>query len=163
MFTSFGILLHIMKWGQMASSHGFMAWLSHFGVDIQDRIVDKTTNANLKRRGVEGNVAVNQLQRKKFYEKLNSEELEIIWVSRDREASHQLEYYDKAMPAWNYIPFGDPTIKALLEKYNVKTIPALKLVNDQGEVLNDQIRTDVERCVNEDPTTCFNKWKSFYQ
>lgn len=46
----------------------------------------------------------------KFYEGLNNPDLEIVWISRDKEADHLIEYYEKALPAVNYIPFGDKHI-----------------------------------------------------
>ncbi|VDL81513.1 unnamed protein product [Nippostrongylus brasiliensis] len=67
----------------------------------------------LKKRGVDS-VSADDLQGKKFYEQLGDADrknLEIIWISRDKEAQDQLDYYEKAMPAWSYIPFGDPNIK----------------------------------------------------
>ncbi|CAI4222031.1 unnamed protein product [Auanema sp. JU1783] len=138
----------------------------------------------LKRRGVDGHLSVSDLEGKllllyfsagwcgscklltpklkKFHDGLGEEgkKLEVVWVSRDREADHQLEYYEKAMPAWAYIPFGDPNIKNFLEKYEVKTIPSLKLVDSEGNVLSDRVRADVEGCVKENPLKCFNSWKS---
>ncbi|PIO63185.1 hypothetical protein TELCIR_15229 [Teladorsagia circumcincta] len=51
---------------------------------------------------------------KKFYEELGDADrsnLEVVWVSRDKEAADQLEYYEKAMPPWYYIPFGDSNIQ----------------------------------------------------
>ncbi|VDO70127.1 unnamed protein product [Heligmosomoides polygyrus] len=102
---------------------------------------------------------------KKFYEELGEADrsnLEVVWVSRDKEAADQLDYYEKAMPPWCYIPFGDPNIAGLLEKYGVKVIPALKLVNDEGKVLSETVRGEVEGCVKDDATRCYKKWKELY-
>ncbi|KAK6031351.1 hypothetical protein OSTOST_02499 [Ostertagia ostertagi] len=66
------------------------------------------------------------------------------------------------MPPWYYIPFGDPNIQGFLEKYKVQVIPALKLVNDKGEVLSESARADVEGCVKGDATVCYKKWKGLY-
>ncbi|KHJ80440.1 hypothetical protein OESDEN_19886 [Oesophagostomum dentatum] len=102
---------------------------------------------------------------RKFYEELDEENrknLEVVWVSRDKEAPDQLEYYEKAMPAWYYIPFGDSNIAGFLEKYDVKVIPALKLVNEKGDVVDDRVRSDVEGCSKGDATKCYQKWKEMY-
>ncbi|CAJ0600934.1 unnamed protein product [Cylicocyclus nassatus] len=99
---------------------------------------------------------------KKFYEELDEEkrkDIDVVWISRDKEAPDQLEYYEKAMPAWYYIPFGDQNIQGFVEKYGVKVIPALKLVNDNGEVLDDRVRSDVEGCSKGDASKCYDKWK----
>ncbi|KAK6750275.1 hypothetical protein RB195_002328 [Necator americanus] len=102
---------------------------------------------------------------KKFYEELDDVErknVDVVWVSRDKEPADQLEYYEKAMPAWCYVPFGDPNIAGLLEKYGVKVIPALKMVNDKGKVLSETVRADVESCVKGDAMKCYKKWKEMY-
>ncbi|KAK6009934.1 hypothetical protein OSTOST_25107, partial [Ostertagia ostertagi] len=67
----------------------------------------------LKKRGVD-KVSADDLKGKKFYEELGDADrpnLEVVWISRDKEAADQLEYYEKAMPPWYYIPFGDPNIQ----------------------------------------------------
>ncbi|KAE9421884.1 hypothetical protein Angca_005605, partial [Angiostrongylus cantonensis] len=121
-------------------------------------------NVPLKKRGVD-KVSVDSLEGKKFYEELGEAErssMEVVWVSRDKATQDQLDYYEKAMPSWCYIPFGDPNIAGFLEKYNVKVIPALKLVNGKGDVLSETVRADVEGCVKGDATKCYKKWKDLY-
>ncbi|ETN74436.1 hypothetical protein NECAME_12985 [Necator americanus] len=121
-------------------------------------------NVPLKRRGAD-KVSVDDLKGKKFYEELDDVErknVDVVWVSRDKEPADQLEYYEKAMPAWCYVPFGDPNIAGLLEKYGVKVIPALKMVNDKGKVLSETVRADVESCVKGDAMKCYKKWKEMY-
>uniref|UniRef100_A0A0R3S4P8 protein-disulfide reductase n=1 Tax=Elaeophora elaphi TaxID=1147741 RepID=A0A0R3S4P8_9BILA len=73
-----------------------------------------------------------------------NENIEIVWVSRDREAKHQLDYYNKALPNVPYIPFGDRHISEFLQKYDVKTIPAARLVNSKGEVVDQEVRNKVQ-------------------
>uniref|UniRef100_A0AC34Q2K2 Thioredoxin domain-containing protein n=1 Tax=Panagrolaimus sp. JU765 TaxID=591449 RepID=A0AC34Q2K2_9BILA len=80
-----------------------------------------------------------------FYEKLKNEKLDVVWVSRDKTAEDQLEYYNKALPDWPYVPFGADDIQKLVSKYEVKTIPAVLVVNDSGEVIDDGARMKIER------------------
>ncbi|VDM56137.1 unnamed protein product [Angiostrongylus costaricensis] len=131
---------------------------------ISSRTQHFLANVPLKKRGVD-KVSVDSLKGKKFYEELGEAErsnVEVVWVSRDKAAQDQLDYYDKAMPSWCYIPFGDHNIAEFLEKYNVKVIPALKLVNEKGDVLSETVRADVEGCVKGDATKCYKKWKDMY-
>ncbi|VDM43740.1 unnamed protein product [Toxocara canis] len=82
---------------------------------------------------------------KKWYESAAKKEgVEIVWISRDREAEHQVEYYEKALPNVPYIPFGDKHIKEFLEKYAVKTIPQARLVNSKGEVVEAEARNKIQ-------------------
>ncbi|KAJ1369834.1 hypothetical protein KIN20_031410 [Parelaphostrongylus tenuis] len=147
----------------------------HFlaNVPLKKRGVDKVSLDSLKGKmlllyfsaGWCGSCRMLTPKLKKFYEELGESDrsnVEVVWISRDKEAQDQQDYYEKAMPAWSYIPFGDPNIKSFLEKYNVKVIPALKLVNEKGDVLSETVRADVEGCVKGDATKCYKKWKDMY-
>ncbi|VDM96426.1 unnamed protein product [Thelazia callipaeda] len=72
------------------------------------------------------------------------ENIEIVWISRDREAQHQLDYCKKALPDIPYIPFGDKHISEFLKKYDVKTIPTARLVNSNGEVVEENVRNRIQ-------------------
>ncbi|CAI2351961.1 unnamed protein product [Caenorhabditis sp. 36 PRJEB53466] len=139
----------------------------------------------MKKRGVEGNLPPDYFDNKvvvvyfsagwcgsckfltpklkKFYEAIKKSadsNLEIVWVSKDKEADHQLEYYEKNLPDWPYIPFGDENIVKLAEKYKAVVIPVLKLIDSNGEVVHDRVRADVEKGIKEDPTKTFSEWKT---
>lgn len=89
---------------------------------------------------------------KKWYEEAGrSEGVEVIWVSRDKAADDQVEYYKKALPNIPYIPFGDKHIQEFLKKYEVKTIPTARLVDSKGEVLEPEVRQKIEVEGKEDP------------
>lgn len=91
---------------------------------------------------------------KKWYdEAAKDENIELVWVSRDREAKHQIDYYNKALPNVPYIPFGDRHILEFLTKYDVKTIPAARLVNNNGEVIDQEVRNKVQ------VHYCFNSFR----
>uniref|UniRef100_A0A914ZPN4 protein-disulfide reductase n=2 Tax=Parascaris univalens TaxID=6257 RepID=A0A914ZPN4_PARUN len=82
---------------------------------------------------------------KKWYESAAKKEgVEIVWISRDREADHLLEYYEKALPNVPYVPFGDKHIKEFLEKYSVKTIPQARLVDSKGKVVEAEARNRIQ-------------------
>jgi nucleoredoxin len=54
----------------------------------------------------------------------------------DKDRSQFEEYY-KEMP-WLAVPFGDPRIKKLQEKFEPEGIPFLVITNEKEEVINDQ-------------------------
>uniref|UniRef100_A0A7E4V8R2 protein-disulfide reductase n=1 Tax=Panagrellus redivivus TaxID=6233 RepID=A0A7E4V8R2_PANRE len=94
----------------------------------------------------------------KFYKGNKDEGFNVVWVSRDRAAEDQVEYYEKAMPDWAYIPFGTPEIQEFIKKYEVKTIPAVKVVNDAGDVIDDGARMKIEKHELE-PKDVIAEWK----
>ena len=71
----------------------------------------------------------------KTYEELKTkgQEFEVVFVSSDGDESSFNEYYGK-MP-WCALPFADTERGHMLrEKFDVRGIPALVIVNDKGEV-----------------------------
>ncbi|PAV63618.1 hypothetical protein WR25_20869 [Diploscapter pachys] len=83
---------------------------------------------------------------KKFYEEIKKRhpEFEVVFVSRDRESNSLVNYYLDQMGAWTYIPFGDPKIQELLTKFEIKTIPAMKIVKPDGKVVINDARTEIQ-------------------
>ena len=79
----------------------------------------------------------------KFYNEVNSSEkkLEIIFVSFDQDEASWKDYY-KTMPFIS-MPFDKAAIKAVSDKYGVKGIPALIILNSDGSVLEQNGRGDV--------------------
>ncbi|CAP21861.1 Protein CBG00406 [Caenorhabditis briggsae] len=100
---------------------------------------------------------------KKFYNAVKESEagknLEIVWVSQDKEEAHLEEYYEKNLPDWPYIPFGDENMKKLAEKCKAAVIPVLKLVDSDGNVVHDRVRADVEAGIKADPVKTMEEWK----
>ncbi|CCD62413.1 protein-disulfide reductase [Caenorhabditis elegans] len=83
---------------------------------------------------------------KEFFEEIKKThpEFEIIFVSRDRNSSDLVTYFKEHQGEWTYIPFGSDKIMSLMQKYEVKTIPAMRIVNDQGEVIVQDARTEIQ-------------------
>ncbi|CAD6196721.1 unnamed protein product [Caenorhabditis auriculariae] len=96
---------------------------------------------------------------KRFYESLKQEgkDFEVVLVSRDREEADLLEYLEHG-GGWPAIPFGDERIQEYLKKYEVPTIPALKIISSSGELLVDGARKEVEEKGKEDPTGLYEDW-----
>ncbi|VDK44341.1 unnamed protein product [Anisakis simplex] len=96
---------------------------------------------------------------KKWYESAAKKEgIEVIWISRDKEAEHLVEYHEKALPNIPYIPFGDKHIKEFLEDYDVKTIPQARLVNSEGRVVEPEARNRIQEEGKEDPQKLARKF-----
>ncbi|GMH56893.1 hypothetical protein TL16_g02243, partial [Triparma laevis f. inornata] len=88
----------------------------------------------------------------KFYEKVNSKKgsrgkkrFEIVWVSRCRDWESFGQYFTQ-MP-WLALPFEDslgPLGETLSQKYNVKSIPSLVLVDvESGKTITKEARTEI--------------------
>ena len=81
----------------------------------------------------------------KFYTKLQETTktpFEIIFASSDRNESSFQEYYNQ-MP-WTAIPFSEKDVKSQLStKYKVQGIPALIVLNPQGELITNNGRGKV--------------------
>jgi len=84
----------------------------------------------------------------KFYNKLKGDgkSFEIVFVSSDRD-QQEFNGYFGGMP-WKALPFGDSRIQQLKQKYSIRGIPALVMVDNTGKLITQQGRSLVE----EDPT-----------
>ncbi|KAI6187220.1 Thioredoxin domain-containing protein [Aphelenchoides besseyi] len=71
---------------------------------------------------------------KEFYENTKNEGLQVVWVSRDRSEEDQIEYYEKNLPDWPYLPYGTKELRL-----------AIKLVKSDGEVADDGARVKIEK------------------
>ncbi|CAJ0928763.1 unnamed protein product, partial [Mesorhabditis belari] len=101
---------------------------------------------------------------KRFYEKIvgeDNKDFEVVFVSRDREEEDLLEYFNEKQGEWVTIPFGDQKIKELLDKYEVQTIPALRVIKSNGEIVVNDARTEVQEKGQEDPEALFEEWEAF--
>mmetsp|Transcript_971 Transcript_971/g.2375 ORF Transcript_971/g.2375 Transcript_971/m.2375 type:complete len:144 (-) Transcript_971:2157-2588(-) len=91
-----------------------------------------------------------------FYSEVNfpDRQLEIIHVSSDRDEI-SFQTYLSELP-WIAIPFGDPRIVELKQRFKITGIPVLMLINRDGSLAHGAARSDV---MTEGPV-CFSRWKS---
>ena len=75
-------------------------------------------------------------------QKSNPGALEIVFATFDQDKS-QFEEYFKEMP-WISLPFKDPKIEELSDKYEVNGIPSLLLFKPDGTLIEADGRTGVE-------------------
>ncbi|KAE9413762.1 hypothetical protein Angca_007785, partial [Angiostrongylus cantonensis] len=116
-------------------------------------------NTEVYRKSVVGFIWINRYQR--FYNALkdSGKDFEIVLVSRDREGEDLKEYLTEHCGGWFGIPFGDERIKKFLEKYEVPTIPALKVLNADGSVLIADARNEVAEKGGDNPVQLFEEWQ----
>ena len=96
-----------------------------------------------------------------IYKEVNKKEkeFEIIFVSSDKSKSEYESYFEE-MP-WLAVPFDDSeTIKKLKTKYFVSGIPTLVIVDNEGNVLNEDGYLELSQ--SDDPVETINDWKSLY-
>jgi len=94
---------------------------------------------------------------KDFYEELEGEDFEIVFVSFDRSKEDLKSYVDESHGDWYFIPYGDPQIQELASKYGVSGIPALVVIKANGDAINKNARGDVQ---GKAPKQTFNAWKA---
>uniref|UniRef100_A0A0M3HZ22 Thioredoxin domain-containing protein n=1 Tax=Ascaris lumbricoides TaxID=6252 RepID=A0A0M3HZ22_ASCLU len=103
---------------------------------------------------------------KRFYEKVVEKEkkqFEVVFVSKDEEEDDLIEYYDEHQGNWCYIEFGNPAIQQLLEKYDVKVIPALRIIKVDGTVAVEDARSQVTDRGADEPLALFEEWQKASQ
>uniref|UniRef100_A0A7E4W513 protein-disulfide reductase n=1 Tax=Panagrellus redivivus TaxID=6233 RepID=A0A7E4W513_PANRE len=92
---------------------------------------------------------------KKFYEEAVNAGLEIVFISWDNTAKDQEAYLNKAHGNWLYIPHGDAGIEKLNKKYNMRGVPWLVLLNNDGSKAINDVVDDVEDLTVKD---ALKKW-----
>jgi len=92
----------------------------------------------------------------KFHEDLkkDNKNFEVVLVTSDQTETKMYEYMEHDQMKWFAIPFGSPEIALLKQKYNIRGIPSLIIINAEGKTITDNGRADVQQ-----GTECFKKWK----
>eukprot|EP01015_Nassula_variabilis_P033811 TRINITY_DN819_c0_g1_i2.p2 TRINITY_DN819_c0_g1~~TRINITY_DN819_c0_g1_i2.p2 ORF type:complete len:144 (+),score=37.39 TRINITY_DN819_c0_g1_i2:127-558(+) len=90
-----------------------------------------------------------------FYNEINadSKQLEIIFVSKDKDEESFDEYFKSEMP-WIAIPYNDSRRLQLSDQFDVKGIPTLIVLKKNGEVATKAGRADVQA----EFVDAFTKW-----
>jgi tetratricopeptide (TPR) repeat protein len=91
-----------------------------------------------------------------FHQELTEERktFEIVFVSADRDESSMYEFMRKMRMPWPALPYESEKKKELAHKYGVKNIPALVIINPNGEVITLDGKQDVAR----DGKKAFESW-----
>ena len=79
---------------------------------------------------------------------------EIVFVSSDRSKSDMYGYMKEMEMPWLALPFGDDHKQKLSQKYNVRGIPKLVIIDSAGELVTENGRGDV----SQSGAKAFNGW-----
>jgi nucleoredoxin len=77
------------------------------------------------------------------FQKANEGNFQVIFVSFDRTAEAQEKYMTGYKMPWPAIPFGAEQGKALAEKFRVRGIPSLIILNAEGKLVSTDGRAEV--------------------
>jgi nucleoredoxin len=75
------------------------------------------------------------------YTNANNSNFEIVFVTSDQDEESFKQYLNE-MP-WLAIQFGDPKIQELKQKYAIRGIPSLVIVDKDGETITANGRADI--------------------
>ncbi len=87
--------------------------------------------------------------------KQDGKAIEIVFVSGDRNAAAMKKYMAEAKMPWLAIPYGDPRIDKLFERFKVEGIPTLVILDETAKVLARDARNQVAEL----GTAAFDRWQ----
>ena len=86
----------------------------------------------------------------------NAKDFEVIFVSSDRSAADQQKYMQESGMNWPSVPYQSECKAILKERFSIRGIPALIIVDGKGNLISSQGRSEV----NANLTTIIAKWKN---
>jgi nucleoredoxin len=86
----------------------------------------------------------------------NAKDFEVIFVSSDRSATDQQKYMQESGMNWPAVPYQSECKAILKERFSIRGIPALIIVDGKGNLISAQGRSEV----NANSTTTLAKWKN---
>eukprot|EP00128_Syssomonas_multiformis_P006495 Colp12_sorted_trinity150504_noHs@21041 len=83
---------------------------------------------------------------KEFYEDVKEQQgnIEIIFISSDRSVQDQIAYMQEAHGDWLTIPMDSVWTNSVKQKYGVRGIPTLTVIQANGDVINPNARGEVQ-------------------
>ncbi|CAD5208219.1 unnamed protein product [Bursaphelenchus xylophilus] len=92
---------------------------------------------------------------KAFYEKTQPQGFEVVYISHDN-SEDEMKQFLKSHPKWLFIKYGDPRAISLLQRYQLKAIPSLIVVQRGGTPLVGDALNDI---YSKPPQATFDKWR----
>jgi nucleoredoxin len=86
-----------------------------------------------------------------------SDKFEVVFVSSDRSPEAQQKYMKDYKMNWPAVPHDSPLREQLQQKYEIQGIPSLVIINDQGELITSEGRSEMG---DGDASGVLNKWIS---
>ena len=90
----------------------------------------------------------------KFRDK-NKKNFEVVFVSSDRSPDAQMDYMKEAGMKWYTLPHRSAEANALSKKFQVRGIPSLVIVSEEGNTITKNGRGDV----SSNPTGALKSWQ----
>lgn len=90
-----------------------------------------------------------------FY-KDNKTAFEVVLVPADQTEEASMKYMKDYKMDWTALPFGSSDIESLNKKYGITGIPALIIVDSQGNLISKEGRAEVM----EDPSGALKAWQA---
>ena len=81
---------------------------------------------------------------KDFYEEVEAQGVEIVFVSSDRDSEAMMSYMKESHGDWYALEHGGNLKRELSEKYNVRGIPTLVVLKGDGTLISVNGRGDVQ-------------------
>lgn len=85
----------------------------------------------------------------------SSNHFEVVFVSSDRSAEDQRKYMDGYRMKWPAIPFDSPKRGELGDRFGVRGIPALVVIDDKGNLITQNGRGEMSA----NPRQAIRDWK----
>jgi len=85
----------------------------------------------------------------------SSNDFAVVFVSSDRSAEDQTKYMKGYRMKWPAIPFDSEKGRELKGRFNISGIPALVIIDDQGNLITDQGRRELGK----NPRQAIRDWK----
>jgi nucleoredoxin len=88
----------------------------------------------------------------------NDDKFEVVFVSSDRSAEDQQEYMKDYDMEWPAIPHDSPLREQLGGKYGIRGIPSLVIVDDQGNLITKDGRSELSGS-DSDARQALREWR----
>ena len=88
----------------------------------------------------------------------NDDKFEVVFVSSDRSAEDQEEYMKDYNMDWPAIPYDSPLRGELGAKYEIRGIPSLVIVDDQGNLITKDGRSEMSGS-DSDARKALREWR----
>ena len=89
----------------------------------------------------------------KFRDK-NKKNFEVVFVSSDRDESAQMKYMKETYMKWYTLPHRSEAANALKKKFEIRGIPSLIIVSEDGKTITKNGRGDV----SSNPSGALKSW-----
>jgi len=88
----------------------------------------------------------------------NDDDFEVIFVSGDQSAADQKAYMEDYDMEWPAVPFESEKRRALGQQFGVTGIPSLVIVDDQGNLISKNGRSEIGRS-DTDSRRALREWR----